>query len=444
MKRNKTISTRTIIRSMGFACIFLTVLTSTQCKRGDQVAPEKSKLPILVEGDEWIMWPGWDSDPKFLVLLPLFSPDKNTGLPDGRLAQRRKFSEGGRELTICLRKDVRWQDGVPVTAHDIKFTYELWTHPDVQHYMLERIESITILDDFTLKLRLKKRYLELLDTWGVFYAKHLVEDLDPKKFFEWEFWTKPIGNGPYRYVSHVLKTIMEFEANPDYYLGKPKIERVLIKSTGRTPLTELLSGNIDIARVEPQDVHTVSKDRRFRVYYTWGARRTQIFWNHKHPLFHDSSIRRALTLAIDRRTLHKVLDFPDDLPLTDGFYNWFQFSRGKYGKVLPYDPEMAKRLLDEAGWQDRDGDGIRERDGESFRFTVLTSGYLAQTAVFIQDQFRRVGVKMEVQTLNSSVVRIRLRARDYEAIIFVMGSKGLEFSVRIMFSDTTIPELSDL
>ena len=65
--------------------------------------------------------------------------------------------------------------------------------------------------------------------WTIFLPRHLLEDLDPGAFYDWDFWTHPVGNGPYRYVRHVPKTMIAFEANPDYFLGQPKIERVVLK-----------------------------------------------------------------------------------------------------------------------------------------------------------------------------------------------------------------------
>ncbi len=128
--------------------------------------------------------------------------------------------------------------------------------------------------------------------------------------------------------------------------------------------------------------------------------RIQILWNQRHAPFRDATVRRALTMALDRRELHGALNLPGDLPLTDGIFTVQQYRQGDLVAPLPFDPEAAKVLLDAAGW--RVGrDGVRERNGIPFRFSLLVSGggYLgqpAQGAVLIQEQLRRVGVREDV------------------------------------------------
>ncbi len=200
------------------------------------------------------------------MFLPLVTRDQS-GQVQPRLAQRWQHSNDYREWTFHLRQDVRWHDGIPVTAHDIKFTLELFAHPDVLYDGIWRgIKSITVPDDWTLRITYT-RPTDALYTWTVYYPRHLLKDLEPKEFYDWEFWTHPVGNGPYRYVRHVPKTMIELEANPDFYKGKAKIDRVVLKFGGGTALTELLSGNVDaITSVNRANISKLAGDPRFRVY----------------------------------------------------------------------------------------------------------------------------------------------------------------------------------
>ena len=200
------------------------------------------------------------------------------------------------------------------------------------------------------------------------------------------------------YVRHVPKTMMEFEANPDFYKGKPEIERVVLKFGPDTPLLELLSGKVDAAGFAPTQIPGLGEDPRFRVYYSerndnWAQ---WIFWNQRHPLFHDPVVRRALTLAINRRELLEVLNFPPDLPIFDVLFTRPQYRQRQLPEPLPYDPELAKQLLEAAGWQDEDGDGIRERAGAEARFTLIANRQSTvdlgeRAAVYVQDQLRGWG-----------------------------------------------------
>ena len=146
------------------------------------------------------------------------------------------------------------------------------------------------------------------------------EHLDPDRLAEWDFWKRPVGNGPYRFVRLEPETMMEFRANADFYLGKPRIERVILKFSLDAGLTELLSGDVDaVPSFPPASLPTVGGDPRFRVYYhVWGTTTQAIYWKNDHPLFNDPRVRRALTMAIDRRELLGLLSLPDDLPVVDG------------------------------------------------------------------------------------------------------------------------------
>ncbi len=413
------------------ACLL--ALATAGCNRGeDRTGPNPSTITFLSggtlgEGTHWPLNPAAGQPIQhavFLTLVDWYGVRNEEGELEGRLAERWEHSPDYRTWTFHLRRDVRWHDGVQTTAHDVKFTLELLSHPDVLFPYTDfwrDMESFTVLDDYTFTITYTRPTDApfLSESSPKFYPKHLLEDLNPKELYEWEFWMHPVGNGPYRYLRHIPLQMIEFEANPDWYRGVPKIERAVFK-WGGTPLTELLSGNVDVSLVNQLDLPKLAGDPRFRVYYGVVHHRfVAINWNHRHPLFRDPRVRRALTLAIDRRELHQVLNFPEDLPIVDGMYTERQLRRGELPAPLPYDPEQAKRLLAEAGWRDPDGDGIRERNGVEATFTALVRvGHAAlpeQTAIYVQDQLRRVGVRMEVQNLRSALLSERMRAGEFDA-----------------------------
>ncbi len=397
---------------MASICLF--VFTCLQCGRGDDRAYFRgSTITVLYPTDERGLGPQYDMPAQFLMFLPLVTYDEDGEL-EGLLAQSWEHSADYCTWTIHLRTDVRWHDGVPFTAHDIEFSVELLSRPDVG-YISPGAVSITVLDDSTFTYT--STVQNPLSDYRTYYPKHLLEDLDPTEFYDWEFWTNPVGNGAYRYVRHVPKTMMELKANPDYFRGKPGIERVILKF-GPTSLAELLSGNVDVLpQVNPMELPKLGQDPRFRIYYLITPDVSTIFWNHRHPVFGDPRVREALTLAINRRELLSVLNLPDDLPLFDVIYTERQW--GELPQPLPYDPERAKELLEEMGWHDLDGDGISERHGEDFRFTMLVVASRVREAIYIQDQLRRVGVRMEISTRRSfGLVSQEMRTGDFEAAIW--------------------------
>lgn len=410
---------RTDIHVLGAA--FLALLGACAPDRARNETKDANTLTVLYPVDEWGLGPVWSYPSQFLVFLPLVARNAQGEL-EGVLARRWEHSSDYREWTIHLRTDVRWHDGVPFTADDVEFTLNLWAQDPGR--VVPASLTVDVLDDSTYALRLDGQSSGTpLDDYLVYYPKHLLEGLDPSDFYEWDFWTRPIGNGPYRFVNSIPKTMMELEANPDYFRGPPPIERVVLKF-GESNVTEILSGNVDVLTYFNQlDIPKLVDDTRYAVIHQANLYRTKvILYNHRNPLFGDPDIRIALTLAIDRRELQRLLNLPDDALVFDVIYTDRQLMRNELPPPIPHDRERAIGMLEDLGWRDGDGDGIRDRQGEPFQFTALvTLGDWArgaqETAVYIQNQLRRVGVQMDIEIQDDGAGRGRLRRGDFEAAI---------------------------
>ncbi|MEO7501732.1 MAG: ABC transporter substrate-binding protein, partial [Gemmatimonadaceae bacterium] len=320
---------------------------------------------------------------------------------------------------VRLRSGVRWHDGQPVTAEDARFSFELLTNPDVGAEA-PNAYSVRVIDDTTFSLTFRQQPSEYWLYYDPIYPKHLLQKLDPAKFYDWDFWTHPIGYGPFRYVRHVPKTMMEFEANPDYFEGKPKINRLVLKF-GEPMITELLSGNVDaIPWIREADILKLRGDDQFRVYTAVKPDHIRaVIWNHRNRLFADPAVRRALTLAIDRRALLETLNLPAEVPTFDVLFTHEQFYGSEFPSGTPYDPRRARTLLDSVGWRDNNRDGVRDRNGKPFRFRALVQPdqSFANAAVFIQSQLRAVGVTMDIVTLEAEAVLTRVRKGNFDATI---------------------------
>jgi peptide/nickel transport system substrate-binding protein len=384
------------------------------CRNGrERSVPEESKITVFHGGEEGLNGPHMS-----LLYLPLVTTDEK-GDVQSCLAERWEHSPDYRDWTLYLRKDVFWHDGVPVTASDIKFTLEFLTKPSVS-WEAKIHESMTVLDDFSLHFHLNRPAIIYgWYGWISIYPSHHLIDLDDQNWNTWDFWKQPVGNGPYRYFRHVPKTLVELDANPDYFRGEPRIKRVIFKFGKAGMLNELLSGNVDvIANVNPTNVYMLKDNSDFHTYYQmehlWI---NAIYWNQNNPLFKDASIRKALTLSIDRRELAKVINYPDDIPIIDSIFTESQFRKGEMIEPIPYDPAQAQKLLNEAGWLDKSGDGVRERDGKDFHFTAIveSGNVLEQAVVYVQECLRRIGIRMEIQMLEINLAREKLRAGQCDA-----------------------------
>lgn len=404
-----------IVRSTS-RTLFAATVFATGCAKEGNRDRNPSTLTVLYPVDErsWAFY----VPSQFLVFPPLTIRGRD-GKMHGWLAQSWETSADWRTYTVRLRSGVRWHDGQPVTAEDARFSLELLANPDVGVEAPDSY-SVRVIDDTTLSVTFRQQPSEYWLYYGPIYPKHLLQRLDPKKFYDWEFWTHPVGYGPFRYVRHVPRTMMEFEANPDYFEGTPKINRLVLKF-GEPVITELLSGNVDaIPWIREADILKLRGDDRFRVYTAVKPDHIRaVIWNHRNRLFADPAVRRALTLAIDRRALLETLNLPADVPTFDVLFTHEQFYRGGFPPGLPYNPPAAKALLDSLGWRDTNGDGVRDRDGKQFRFSVLVQPgqSFANAAVFIQSQLRAVGVTMDIVTLDAKAVAVRVRKGEFDASI---------------------------
>lgn len=335
-----------------------------------------------------------------LVFLSLLDHGEDGGIR-GALARSWEHSADGSRWTFHLRTDVKWQDGPPVTARDVKFTLDLLQDPDV----LEGWDTETTTpDDSTVVAHLTRWTLDD-DDWTriVVLPEHVLKGLDPRQFFQWDFWNHPVGDGPYRFVRRLPQTLVELEADSAYFRGLPRIRHVVVRFVRDVP--ELIAGSVDAAVVgSPAEAARLSRDPRFRVYtYFDPTAQVHLFWRHDDPLFSDVRVRRAIAMSIDRKELAATIGLPDFTPISDGVYTERQFRRGRLPRALPYDPAGASALLDEAGWVDTDGDGVRDRNGRPFRFTIV--GRYPTQAVFLREQLRRVGLDASIQRLDPSVAR---------------------------------------
>lgn len=389
---------------------------------GERTVSTGSVLTVLHPGDRGIFSPDWPA--QFLVFLPLVERSE-TGERVGRLAQSWEHSADYRRWTIHLRTDVRWHDGTPVTARDVKFTLDLLGHPSVAYHPGDAY-TVSAPDDSTVGIVYQEGGGQgPLNTWTVYYPEHLLEDLDPAGFWEWEFWTEPVGNGPYRFVRRVPNTMVELEANPDHFAGPPGVDRIVLKTGheygSESSLVELVAGQVDaIPYVHPLALLKIQDDARFRFFYSVDVEHlTVLGWNQRTPFFQDPAVRRALAHAIDRQAVLDALNLPDELPLADVLYTERQYRERAIPEPLAYDPDRARALLDAAGWRDGDGDGVREWAAQTFTFTALTSDWqqAPRAAVLIQDQLRRVGVEMLIQQLDLPLLRERVVSRDFEAAV---------------------------
>jgi len=367
--------------------------------------------------------------------------DKNIKL-EGELAESWEVSPEGTKITFHLRKGVVWHDGKPLTSEDVIFTYRRLIDPKTPTAYAESYKQVTRVsnpDPFTFVVEYEKPYSPAMDSWASMHIlpKHLLEKYlkeDPEKYPDISKTPlnnkHPIGSGPYKFVEWRTGDRIVFEANPDYFEGRPYISRIITRviPDQATQFLELKSGGIDTMGLTPVQYRRQTETAEFRQsfnkyrYLSFGY--TYFGFNLKNPFFRDTRVRHAFAHAINKKEIidGALLGLGQE---ATGPYKPDTWVYNPDVKRYPYDPEKAKALLSESGWKDADGDGILEKEGRRFAFTVITNAgneTRAKVAAIIQQNLAAVGVKMEIRTLEwAAFINEYIDKRKFDAVILGWG-----------------------
>lgn len=359
----------------------------------------------------------------------------------GKLAEKFSISKDGLEIYFKLRDDIYFSDGVPITTDDVIFTFETIINPKIDctsyaNYFrdVDRYEKI---NDKEIKFYMKRVYFQSLGYLGgiQIYPKHVYKFSDPKEFNSLR--TNPIGSGPYVFEKWDVGKEVVLRRNENYWDKKPKIKKLVYKFilNDTAALQVLQSGDVDYLRPLPDQFAEKNKDQKFKEKFYclsyWAAGNTGYFWigwNQAKPFFADSKVRLALTLLIDRQAVKEYILRNPDAEIATGPFYIFGSQTDPNIKPWPYDPEKAKQLLDEAGWIDSDGDGIRDKNGVPFRFKyMIVSGtdFHEQLAKFVKDSLAKAGIEVIPDPYEWSIFIQKTQNRDFDALNMAWGG-GVE------------------
>ena len=353
--------------------------------------------------------------------------DKNLKL-EGELAESWEVDPNGKKITFRLRKNVKWHDNVPFSSDDVMFTYRKMIDPKTPTAYGEafkQVRRVTNPDPHTVIVEYDKPYAPAMESWGLnILPKHLLEKYPDIKKSPLNT-SRPIGTGPYRFVEWKPGEKIVFDANPDYFEGKPYITRVVTRiiPDQATMFLELKSGGIDQMTLTPlqysKQTETEEFRKNFRKYRYLGFAYTYLGFRLDHPYFRDKRIRQAIAHAINKRELIDGVLFGLGQEVT-GPYKPGHWVHNPDVRRYPHDPAKAKALFAEAGWKPG-ADGTMEKDGRKFTFTVLTNAgneSRSKTGAIIQQQLAAVGVKMEIRTLEwAAFINEFVKKRKFDALI---------------------------
>jgi len=387
---------------------------------------------------------GYDALVMELVLLGMTDIDPNgnifpelaTALPSVENGDVVVYEDAGTmSVTWRMRNDVQWQDGKPVTADDVVFTWDAISNPDTGSWIpgSDYIDSVEKVDDYSVVVNYNTIYPGFLTQFGgeqvAIWPAHYCDAA--QGFVTWDCGRQPLSDGPFVLTDWVEGDHMTFDKNANFYLaakGKPDIEQVLVQIVPDDSVrkTMMLNGDADIDMwinvntandLKDSDVAKVSfspTDRWvMRLFMNEAAKGTTDPDATPHPILSDVIVRKAIRAAVDVDAINNEIFYGLANP------TWTEFFRNPYQCDIArpkFDPEAAKVLLEQAGWTDTDGDGIRECHGcstgapEGYRMEMEFITYaeygepLELTQQLIAGDLGNIGIKMNITVVEGSAL----------------------------------------
>jgi peptide/nickel transport system substrate-binding protein len=421
----------------------------------DNFGTKIGRLTPLVSSDVYQTWI------EFLVLESLAQRNPDTLEFEPKLAESWDISEDGLEMTFYLRDGIRFSDGEPLTAEDVVFTFDWIANPEVQadraRSYLTKLESVEAIDERTVRFTFNDVYfLNFSTIAGVgIMPEHIISDIPPTEYNE--SLGLLIGSGPFMLQDPYNWTPSQdvvLVRNPRYWGVPTTFDRMIFKQIQEEAAEEVMfrNGELDRYAALPDQFDKLKADEEIQEiadamnYDTPFGGYTYIGWNQiqrdgdeeTETIFADPRVRRALTMMIDRQRLVDDL-YMGYANVADGPFAPTSPQSNPEIEPWPYDVDAALDLLAEAGWEDRDGDGVLENEeGTMLRFNFLYPGGSAFTeriVLSIQDNLAEGGVLAELERADWPVLVDRLKKSNFEAVTLGWSSVPETDPYQIFHSD---------
>lgn len=329
------------------------------------------------------------------------------------------------QVVFKLRKNVRWHDGAPFTSRDAAFTYraimdDATASPRKPDFDL--ILKVETPDAHTFRVTYRKPYSPALESWMIsLLPAHLLEG-KPTTWWTQNFNRTPVGTGAFRFAEWKTNEFIRVERNPDYFDAPgPWLDGIVYRFMPDQLTLRLAfeTRQLDFWGAEPWTVNAFVNDPRFQVFTSPTSSYTYIGWNLKRPLFQDPLVRRALAHAVDVPSMVRFILYGHGLQSTGLFTPQMWFFNPDI-KPFAYDPEKARALLAEAGWKPGP-DGILQKNGERFSFTLITNNgneVRRDIATLTQDGLKQLGIEVKVELYEWAVfLKNHINKGDFDAMV---------------------------
>ncbi|MCC9078681.1 ABC transporter substrate-binding protein [Litorilinea aerophila] len=350
-----------------------------------------------------------------------------------------------------LRQGVKFHDGTDFTADAVKFSIERIKNPDDPGRSasnLRPIVAVEVVDDYTVDIVTDGPYGPLLNIMSLVYATGIVSPAAVEQYGE-DFTRNPVGTGPFKFVEWKTNDQIVIERFDDYWGEKAKLDRVIYRVVPEESarMLALDTGEVQMVMAPaPSQLDIYRDDPNFTVHETPGVR--VIFFGMmtaRAPL-DDVRVRQALNYGFDRQAvLDNIVEGAGYLPtayISPPVFGWTDTS-----EYFAYDPEKAASLLEEAGWVDTDGDGIRDKDGQPLSLLHYSprGRYLkdAEVGEAFQAAMRELGVDVKLEILEWGTLFEQLRQPNFPADLFTLGwstaTGDADYTLGPLFGSNSIP-----
>jgi len=354
------------------------------------------------------------------------------------MAESWTYSRDCLELTFKLRRDVKWHDGRSFTADDVVFTYQTMINPKTPAPFKEGfllVKDMEAPDPYTVRVRYAKPYARAVETWGTYILpKHLLQSFaEAGTLRESPQNSRPVGTGPYLFQEWKPGEKVVLVANPNYYEGRPYLSRIVYRviPSQATIFLELKANGVDYVstltgiQYARQTEYPAFRKAYHKFRYP-ASDYTFLGFNLRDPRFADRRVRQAFAHAISKQELidgvRLGLAREATGPIRPGTWAYTdQVER------FAYDPAKAKVLLAEAGWKDRDGDGVVEdREGKPFTLTIRTNqgnDERKKIAEIVQQRLKEIGIQADIQLIEwAAFIKEFVKPRRFEVVVLGFGT----------------------
>ena len=399
--------------------ILLLILPLTGCRRGGEPGTLVIAIEVAPRGFDPRFSTTFQTSARIMQLIYdtlVVKNDKFEFVPS--LAERFEESDDHRDFTFHLRAGVMFHNGKQLTSADVKYTFDSLLSPALKSPIrgtVDKISSIDASDPLTVVFHAREPFYTFI---GNLPAIGIIPEGSGTEIFN-----SPVGSGPYKFASYKDGSDVQLEANAAYWGGAPNIPRVHIKvvTDNSTRQAELMSGDVDLAynaQFDPETIRALGQRRDMQVILGDGASIGYLGVNvSPTSVLSNQKLRQAVAYGIDRDVIiHRLLR--DQARKANAIMPPEHWAYDAAVKVYDHDPERAKQLLDEAGLPDPDGDGPRTR--VTLTMLTTTTQLSRNIASIMQDQLRRVGIQLELLSLEPATLFDKLSKAQFD-LYYLIG-----------------------